>query len=280
MEKVKKNASFLLAVILAVVMCAGPVYAEEQVHTNGTWNYDVSSDTWTYTDKQQLKNTWGYIVNPWNDNKPAWFMFDGNGKMLTGWQLIYRGGSAKYYYFHEADDGHRGECQLGGITPDGYTVNEDGAWTVDGAVQEFFPPRTESSGSSGSSRTVSDGGNLGRINDPLSLGNTSREEYLNDTATDKDSGYKIIPGVENVTSEGINGAASDATVIWTNSTISGHGSGLPSGYEMPQIVFVPGGGTTGAGNVTIFITSPGTMIPSENITAHGHGLERYQLPDN
>ena len=157
MEKVKKNASFLLAVILAVVMCAGPVYAEEQVHTNGTWNYDVSSDTWTYTDKQQLKNTWGYIVNPWNDNKPAWFMFDGNGKMLTGWQLIYWDGSYKYFYFHEASDGRRGECQLGGITPDGYTVNKDGAWTVDGVVQQYSLKNAPALGSSsGSSATRSD----------------------------------------------------------------------------------------------------------------------------
>lgn len=144
MEKVKQNTSFLLAVILAFVMCSAPAYAAERaaytspgvkytgegvlpVHTAGTWNYDAGTDTWTYTDGGLLKNTWGYVANPWNENKPAWFIFDGNGKMLTGWQLICWNGSYKYFYFHEVCDGHRGECPLGGVTPDGYKIDATGA---------------------------------------------------------------------------------------------------------------------------------------------------------
>ena len=77
--------------------------------------------------------------------------------MLTGWQLIYWDGSYKYFYFHEASDGRRGECQLGGITPDGYTVNKDGAWTVDGVVQQYSLKNAPALGSSsGSSTTRSD----------------------------------------------------------------------------------------------------------------------------
>ena len=181
MKTVKQNAAFLLAVVLTFVMCMEPAYALEPItytslvlkysgegasliHTDGTWNYDVKTDTWTYSDSRQLKNTWAYIVNPWNDNKPAWFAFDKNGKMLTGWQLIYWDGSYKYFYFHEASDGCRGECQLGGITPDGYTVNEDGAWTVGGVVQEHYLDKTPAlSGSSGSSSTK----NLIKILDPV-----------------------------------------------------------------------------------------------------------------
>ena len=161
MEKIKQNTAFLLAVILAFSMCSMPAYAAEQaadaffnpqytsdvvsqVHTAGTWNYDAVTDTWTYSDVEEFKNRWGYIVNPWNDNKPAWFIFDENGKMLTGWQLIYWDGSYKYFYFHEASDGRRGECQLGGVTPDGYTVDKNGVWTVRGEVQQYSSSNTPS----------------------------------------------------------------------------------------------------------------------------------------
>ena len=127
---------------------ADPVYhaddtPEEKLFTgtegnpvsNGTWTQNADG-AWSYTTTRKFTDTWGYIANPWNDNKPAWFRFDGNGKMLTGWQLIYWNGSYKFFYFREAADGRRGECLIDGITPDGYTVNKDGAWTVDGVVQE------------------------------------------------------------------------------------------------------------------------------------------------
>ena len=213
MKTVKQNAAFLLAVVLAFVMCLMPTYAAEQaaytalepkytgegtslVHTAGTWNYDAGTDTWTYTDGELLKNTWGYVVNPWNDNKPAWFIFDKNGKMLTGWQLIYWDGSYKYFYFHEASDGCRGECQLGGVTPDGYTVNEDGAWTVGGVVQEHYLDKTPAlSGSSGSSSTEI----RIKILDPVSdqdYDNSTTDEPLlvsDDTLLDTDDFALLIP---------------------------------------------------------------------------------------
>ena len=68
--------------------------------------------------------------------------------MLTGWQMIHWNGSYKFFYFREAADGRRGECLIDGVTPDGYTVNKDGAWTVDGVVQEYVP--ASSSGGTGS----------------------------------------------------------------------------------------------------------------------------------
>lgn len=103
--------------------------------SNGAWVQNADG-TWTYITTRKFTDTWGYIANPWNDNKPAWFRFDSNGKMLTGWQLIYWNGSYKFFYFREAADGRRGECLIDGVSPDGYTVNKDGAWTVDGVVQE------------------------------------------------------------------------------------------------------------------------------------------------
>ena len=144
----KKLIIFLIATILLVIPAKKASAAEqnnisagtkESPAYEGTWLHDARSDTWTYAYTHPFKNAWAYVVNPWNDNKPAWFFFDENGTMLTGWQMIYWNGSIKYFYFHEASDGRRGECQLGGITPDGYTVNKDGAWTVNGVVQEYYP---------------------------------------------------------------------------------------------------------------------------------------------
>ena len=181
----KKLIIFLIATILLVIP-AKKAFAAEQNNISagtkespayeGTWLHDARSDTWTYAYTHPFKNTWAYVVNPWNDNKPAWFFFDENGTMLTGWQMIYWNGSIKYFYFHEASDGRRGECQLGGITPDGYTVNKDGAWTVNGVVQEYYPVSLSPSSSNGSAAdaanavpVASDAGGLYTVISQLSL---------------------------------------------------------------------------------------------------------------
>ena len=93
--------------------------------SDGTWNYDAETDTWSYRTTQQFADTWAYITNPWNGNKPAWFLFDHNGKMMTGWQKI----NNSWYYLHPFKDGILGECLIGpAMTPDGYYVDETGAW--------------------------------------------------------------------------------------------------------------------------------------------------------
>ena len=46
---------------------------------------------------------------------------------------------ARRYYLNPKTDGTLGACQLGGITPDGLTVDDSGAWTVNGIVQTQFP---------------------------------------------------------------------------------------------------------------------------------------------
>ena len=96
--------------------------------TNGTWRYDPETDKWSYTTTFKFTDTWGYIANPYAGNEAAWFYFDKNGNMLTGWQLLFWKGSKKWYYFNPVKDSRRGKCQLGGVTPDGWTVDESGAW--------------------------------------------------------------------------------------------------------------------------------------------------------
>ena len=94
--------------------------------SNGSWTLDASG-VWHYTTQSSFRNTWGYIVNPYasaGQHQADWFWFDDKGRMLTGWQFI----GGKWYYLNPTRDGTLGACQLGGITPDGWTVDESGAW--------------------------------------------------------------------------------------------------------------------------------------------------------
>ena len=67
-----------------------------------------------------------------NDAKGWWYDF-GNGTWpSSSWQWIdgNNDGTAECYYFDRF-----GYCILNGATPDGYQVNENGAWIENGAVQ-------------------------------------------------------------------------------------------------------------------------------------------------
>ena len=115
----------------------GSDIASKPVYT-GTWNNPVSNGRWTldangvwhYTTNASFCNTWGYIVNPYatsGHNSADWFYFDAYGNMLTGWQLI----GGKWYYLNPFQNGTGtlGACLIGpGKTPDGLTIDENGAW--------------------------------------------------------------------------------------------------------------------------------------------------------
>ena len=93
---------------------------------NGAWSQDALG-IWHYSTSQFFSNTWAYILNPYaqqGQNTSDWFWFDKRGNMLTGWQFI----NGKWYYLNPRKDGTLGACQIGGVTPDGWTVDKSGAW--------------------------------------------------------------------------------------------------------------------------------------------------------
>ena len=73
------------------------------------------------------------LAGQWKQSGTDW-KYEDNGSCLTGWQWI----DGKCYYF----DGN-GYMLSNTTTPDGYTVDSSGAWTVNGVVQ------TQATGSTG-----------------------------------------------------------------------------------------------------------------------------------
>ena len=88
---------------------SGISYAWE--HVNGSW--------WAFDEN-------GYTKTGWlrDETFGGWFYIDPKRGMQTGWVLIDGVG----YYFHPVSDGRKGIMYAGQKTPDGYYVDENGAW--------------------------------------------------------------------------------------------------------------------------------------------------------
>lgn len=127
----------------------------------GTW-VENAQHNWLFTDdKRTYANEWAAVHNPYADKSIGqqeydWFRFDASGfmmtgwftdtdgniyylnpvsdgtkgRMVTGWQWI----NGKCYYFNPQSDGTRGAMKKNCVI-DGYQLNEDGAWVVNGVVQ-------------------------------------------------------------------------------------------------------------------------------------------------
>lgn len=149
----------VLAMVLAVVMvigCASMTFAAgSKTSTSGgssvkkatttvattgvagTWNYNAATNKWSFADAAKVyKSSWVLAQNPYASNTSQWFYFDEFGNMVTGWVWI-KGtdGITRCYYLNPASNGSLGACYLNGTTPDGYTVDASGAWTMNGVVQ-------------------------------------------------------------------------------------------------------------------------------------------------
>lgn len=67
------------------------------------------------------------FAGEWKQDAAGWFYQNTDGTYLSGgWYWV----DGKSYYFND-----QGYCLTSATTPDGYTVDESGAWIKDGAVQ-------------------------------------------------------------------------------------------------------------------------------------------------
>ena len=82
------------------------------------WEY-INGNWWAFDEN-------GYAKIGWlrDDTFGGWFYIDPERGMQTGWVRL--GGA--WYYFHQVSDGRKGIMYAGRKTPDGYYVDENGAW--------------------------------------------------------------------------------------------------------------------------------------------------------
>ena len=192
----------------------------------GEWQQQGSN--WIYEDGQ-INNTWRLIDG-------AWYYFNENSYMATGWKQV----SGKWYFFNPISDGTKGKMLAGwqwidgkcyflspagmknypqgsmyenDMTPDGYIVNESGAWVNEGSVVEIpgkgiqtvvektlSTGKTKFSGGSGGGGSGGGGGSRGH-----SSSNSSKNESNGEKPDSKpepvkpadpdDSGGKEVPEV-------------------------------------------------------------------------------------
>ena len=103
----------------------------------GTWNTDPATGAKSFTfNNMQAVSQWILTTVP-GTTQNAWYYFNASGVMLTGWQKIRNADGKTYWYYLNPEEGtQKGVCLTNTVTPDGFTVNGDGAWTVNGVVQE------------------------------------------------------------------------------------------------------------------------------------------------
>lgn len=75
------------------------------------------------------------MAGEWKQDQTGWWYDHGDSTYAqNGWEWV----DGRCYYFNQ-----EGYCLLDTTTPDGYTVDASGAWTVDGAVQLQEAPAQE-----------------------------------------------------------------------------------------------------------------------------------------
>lgn len=194
MKKMTKGVILSLAFVLPTILVQGKAFAAEAGNSgewkavNGKWFYEkegkpvkdwlLDKGNWYYLSKdsgemllgsQEIKGVNYYFQNKneavegsmargWHqDSKGAYRFYDNRegspteGQELRGWQWI-----DGYCYYFEEEGEKKGILLQNGVSKDGYTVNEEGQWTVNGVVQ-FVEGKgfiTKKSDVKGVSRTI------------------------------------------------------------------------------------------------------------------------------
>lgn len=131
----------------------------------GVWN-QISEGLWEFhSGGRTYRDEWAYIYNPYAGNgqdSADWFRFNETGHMVTGWYTDVSGdtyflwpfsdgtrgrmvtgwnwiqgadGLERRYYFHADPEGTIGALYKNQVTPDGFFVNGQGEWAVEGTAQ-------------------------------------------------------------------------------------------------------------------------------------------------
>ena len=131
----------------------GQVLGVDRSLSGGQWVQDEKGWWYKRADGSYPKNSWGYEAY---NGKSYWYYFLDSGYMATGWVEV---NGSKYYLFPNSD-GWKGRMLTGWqwingncyyldsqgqnegalyrntTTPDGYAVDSEGRWVVNGAVQK------------------------------------------------------------------------------------------------------------------------------------------------
>ena len=132
---------------------SGQVLGVDRSLSGGQWIQDEKGWWYKRADGSYPKNSWGYeayngtsywyyfldsgyMATGWVDvNGSKYYLFpnsDGwKGRMLTGWQWI----DGNCYYL-DSQGQNEGALYRNTTTPDGFTVDSEGRWVVNGAVQK------------------------------------------------------------------------------------------------------------------------------------------------
>ena len=131
----------------------GQVLGVDRSLSGGQWVQDEKGWWYKRPDGSYPKNSWGYEAY---NGKSYWYYFLDSGYMATGWVEV---NGSKYYLFPNSDgwkgrmltgwqwiDGscyyldsqgqNEGALYRNTTTPDGFTVDSEGRWVVNGAVQK------------------------------------------------------------------------------------------------------------------------------------------------
>ena len=132
---------------------SGQVLGVDRSLSGGQWMQDEKGWWYKRADGSYPKNSWGYEAY---NGKSYWYYFLDSGYMATGWVDV---NGSKYYLFPNSDgwkgrmltgwqwiDGNcyyldsqgqnEGALYRNTTTPDGYAVDAEGRWIVNGAVQK------------------------------------------------------------------------------------------------------------------------------------------------
>ena len=132
---------------------SGQVLGVDRSLSGGQWIQDEKGWWYKRPDGSYPKNSWGYEAY---NGKSYWYYFLDSGYMATGWVEV---NGSKYYLFPNSDgwkgrmltgwqwiDGNCYYLDLQGqnegalyrntTTPDGYAVDSEGRWVVNGVVQK------------------------------------------------------------------------------------------------------------------------------------------------